>query len=166
MKNIYIITFLSFIVSACSNELLGMKISDVEKNQYENTPSSFESENKENYLKDLELSAKNGNIIAQNELAGLYAFGDGVPQSGDKFIYWSELAASEGDLLAQLNLGAAYFFGTNGVAQNIPEAQKWLELAASNNESIAKHYLQRIKKNDIPDSTLPEEIKLLMQSDK
>ena len=41
------------------------------------------------------------------------------------------------------------------------KAEKWLTLAASNNEEIAKSYLQKIKNNEIPD-----DIKLLMESDK
>ena len=166
MKYIYMSTCIFFIISGCSSDMSVKKISDAEKDTYQNTSQYFEPEDKKNYLKDLEVSAKNGNTSAQNELAGLYAFGDGVPQSGEKFIYWSELAALKGNSLAQLNLGTAYFLGTNGVTQNIPKAKKWLELAASNKESIAENYLQKIKNNDIPDANIPEDIKILMQSDK
>ncbi len=63
-------------------------------------------------------------------------------------------------------VGTAYFFGTNGVTQDLVKAEKWLTLAASNNEEIAKSYLQKIKNNEIPDASIPDDIKLLMESDK
>lgn len=172
MKFSYSIFLTLLLVSGCSNGTSTNKIPDSEKiessekNSYQKSKKYSEASDNENYLKSLEASAESGDVIAQNELAGLYAFGEGVPKSGEKFIYWSELAASKGYSLAQLNLGTAYFFGTNGVTQDLVKAEKWLTLAASNNEEIAKNYLQQIKNNQIPDASIPDDIKLLMENDK
>ncbi|MEW9150898.1 tetratricopeptide repeat protein [Acinetobacter indicus] len=172
MKYSYSIFFSLLMVSGCSNGTSTNILSDSEKitstqqDSYQKIQKYSEAGDKENYLKLLETSAESGDVIAQNELAGLYAFGEGVPKSGEKFIYWSELAASKGSSLAQINLGTAYFFGTNGVTQDLVKAEKWLTLAASNNEEIAKSYLQKIKNNEIPDASIPDDIKLLMESDK
>jgi TPR repeat protein len=172
MKYSYSIFFILLMVSGCSNgtstneHLESEKITATQQDSYQKAKKYSEEGDKENYLKFLEISAESGDVIAQNELAGLYAFGDGVPKNGEKFIYWSELAASKGYSLAQLNLGTAYFFGNNGVTQDLAKAEKWLTLAASNNEEIAKNYLQQIKNNEIPDPSIPDDIKILMQNDK
>lgn len=172
MKFSYSIFLTLLLVSGCSNGTSTNKIPDSEKiessekNSYPKSKKYSEASDNENYLKSLEASAESGDVIAQNELAGLYAFGEGVSKSGEKFIYWSELAASKGYSLAQLNLGTAYLFGTNGVTQDLVKAEKWLTLAAINNEEIAKNYLQQIKNNEIPDASIPDDIKLLMENDK
>lgn len=172
MKYPYSIFFILFIANGCSaatatsKPLELEKITTTEQDSYQKAKNYSEAGNKENYVKFLKISAESGNVIAQNELAGLYAFGDGVPKNGEKFIYWSELAASKGDTLAQLNLGVAYLYGTNGLTQDLAAAEKWLTLAASDNDEIAKNYLQKIKNNEIPDASIPDDIKKLMQNDK
>ncbi|MBJ8451807.1 sel1 repeat family protein [Acinetobacter bereziniae] len=172
MKYSYSIFFILLMVSGCSNAtstnepLDSEMITATQQDSYQKAKKYSEAGDKENYLKFLEISANSGDEIAQNELAGLYAFGDSIPKNGKKFIYWSELAASKGYTLAQLNLGTAYFFGNNGVTQDLAKAEKWLTLAASNNEEIAKNYLQQIKNNEIPDPSIPDDIKILMQNDK
>ncbi|WP_332604547.1 tetratricopeptide repeat protein [Acinetobacter sp. ESBL14] len=172
MKYSYSIFFILLIVSGCGKATSPNTLSDSEKivsmeqDSYPKVEKYSETSDKENYLKLLETSAESGDVIAQNELAGLYAFGEGVPKNGEKFIYWSELAASKGYSLAQLNLGTAYFLGTNGVTQDLVKAEKWLTLAASNNEEIAKNNLQKIKNKEVPDVSIPDDIKNFMENDK
>ena len=157
MKNL-ILVLISVLLLSCSKDLPKNQINtreDIankgELDDYGQAKKYLESNNIAEYLKYLEISAESGNKIAQNELAGLYAFGEYVPKDGSKFVYWSELAANQNYSLAQLNLGVAYFSGNNGVDQDIQKAEKWLKLAADNNEDIAKEYLKKIDNKEIPD---------------
>lgn len=156
MKNLLLV-LISVLLVSCSKDLPKNQINirdDIDNKRqiddYVQAKKYLENNNINEYLRYLEISAKSGSKIAQNELAGLYAFGEYVPQDGSKFIYWSELAANQNYSLAQLNLGVAYFSGNNGVAQDIEKAKKWLNLAADNNEDIAKEYLKKIYNNEIP----------------
>jgi TPR repeat protein len=162
--------FIIIFINGCSEEITRDKYNVLTKTHADDNDTYKLSKQyedigkKEKYVEYLEISAKNGNEIAQNELAGLYAFGEGVPKDGEKFIYWSELSANNGYSLAQLNLGTAYFLGVNGVKQDLEKAKKWLKLAASNNEDIAQQYLKEIEENKIPDASIPEKIKILMEN--
>lgn len=172
MRLVFSIFFIILVISGCTKETsrnqhnVITKVDTNDSDPYKLSKQYEEMGNKEKYLEYLHISAKKGNEIAQNELAGLYAFGEGVPQDGEKFIYWSEASANNGYSLAQLNLGTAYFFGTNGVKQDLEKAKKWLKLAASNNEDIAQQYLNQIEENKIPNASIPERIKVLMENNK
>ncbi|NHB59046.1 sel1 repeat family protein [Acinetobacter sp. 194] len=172
MRYLFSVFFIILIISGCNKETTRnqhnaiTKVDTNESNPYKLSKQYEDIGNIEKYVEYLEISAKDGNEIAQNELAGLYAFGEGVPQDGEKFIYWSEVSANNGYSLAQLNLGTAYFFGTNGVTQDLEKAKKWLKLAANNNEDIAQKYLKDIEENKIPDASIPDNIKILMENDK
>lgn len=164
MKKLYIYLIFLSLSAGCNSDTSNNKPKELDKNAFSEPSLQIINDDKAEYIQKLIISAKDGDVIAQNELAGLYAFGEGVQKNGQMFEYWSELAASNGSSLAQLNLGAAYYAGTNGVNQDIAKAKKWLTLAADNGEAIAKDYLNRLNIKEIPDASIPDEIKILIKN--
>jgi TPR repeat protein len=80
-------------------------------------------------LKEFEALAKQGHAGAQNNLAMMYARGDGVPQNFAQAVKWYRRAAEQGYAKAQFNLGWMYHSG-DGVPQNFAQAVKWYRRAA------------------------------------
>ena len=70
-------------------------------------------------------AAEKGYGEAQNNLAGLYEFGFGVPQDLAKAAHWYQLAAQSGEPHAQHSLGVMYAEG-RGVIHNTDKARLWL----------------------------------------
>lgn len=164
MKKLHVYLIGLLVLTGCNAGTSKNNLNESEKNEFSESNLKINNDDKAEYIQKLMISAEDGDVIAQNELAGLYAFGEGVQKNGQMFEYWSELAASNGSSLAQLNLGAAYYAGTNGVNQDISKAKKWLTLAADNGEDIAKDYLHKINNKEIPDASIPDEIKILMKN--
>ena len=87
-------------------------------------------------------AAEQGDADAQNNLAGMYARGNGVRPNGPEAMRWWTLAADQGHPVAQSNLGFMYGEGLglseggSGTvrrygAQDYVRAYMWLSLAAS-----------------------------------
>ncbi len=74
--------------------------------------------------------ADRGHTSAQFLLGGMYALGQGVPQSYAEAVAWYRKAADQGDPKAQSYLGIMYANG-QGVRQNLVQAHKWCSLAAA-----------------------------------
>lgn len=70
-------------------------------------------------------AAKKGYREAQNNLAGLYELGFGVPKDLAKAVQWYQLAAQSGEPHAQHSLGVMYAKG-RGVESNVDKARSWL----------------------------------------
>jgi TPR repeat protein len=77
----------------------------------------------------LKLSAAQGYALAQTNILGLTH--DKAEQ-----IRWDDSVAELEDTLAQYKLGVAYAAGDE-ITQNIPEALRWLKLAASQNIQVS-----------------------------
>lgn len=80
-----------------------------------------------NLLKPL---ARNGNAIAQFNIALMYDEGNGVPQSYANAFKWYLRAAESGLIQAQYTAGYCYRKG-RGIKLNVVRAHMWLNLAAS-----------------------------------
>lgn len=98
-----------------------------------------------------------GDPLAQNILADMYAFGNGVTQNDDEAIRWfrraawfarlSGIKANDGEdaaVPAELAVAAYYAAGT-GVRPNPEKRQKWLSYAASGGSKDAERMLKEIK---------------------
>lgn len=70
-------------------------------------------------------AAETGYGAAQNNLAGLYEFGLGVPRDLAKAVQWYQRAAQSGEPHAQHSLGVMYAKG-RGVEQDMEKARLWL----------------------------------------
>src|SRR5262252_251463 len=84
--------------------------------------------------------AEKGEAWAQLQLAELYDYGDGVPQSYAEAAKWYRKAAEQGDPEAQYNLFAMYYFG-QGVKRDVGQAVLWVRKAAEQNYSEAQRGL-------------------------
>ena len=80
--------------------------------------------------------ADGGDATAQAALAGLYRFGQGVPEDHVRAAAWYRRAAVQGEGGAQLNLGDMYADGL-GLGRDLVQAYLWLSLAAAQGRSWA-----------------------------
>lgn len=78
----------------------------------------------------LRQAAGKGVIEAQHNMGWIHHKGEGVPHDEVEAVRWYRLAAEQGYSRSQYNLGVLLAVGENGVGQNLPEAVKWLSLAA------------------------------------
>ncbi|KZD12853.1 SEL1-like repeat protein [Oceanibaculum pacificum] len=84
--------------------------------------------------------AKQGERMAQHDLAVLFAQGEGRPQDMEKAAYWFREAAVQGVANAQYNLGVLYETG-RGVQQDDVRALLWYHSAAEQGHAKAQHNL-------------------------
>lgn len=84
--------------------------------------------------------AKQGNRIAQTDLAFMYYGGEGVPQDYAEAVKWFRMAANQDFVLAQYGLGIMYDQG-KGVPQDSAEAVKWFRVAANQDFVFAQYIL-------------------------
>ena len=78
----------------------------------------------------MRVAAGKGITEAQHNMAWMYQSGEGVPKDMTEAVRWYRLAADAGYSRSQYNLGLLLAVGKDGVRQNVPEAVKWLSLAA------------------------------------
>lgn len=78
----------------------------------------------------MRLAAGKGITEAQHNMAWMYQTGEGVPKDLTEAVRWYRLAADAGYSRSQYNLGLLLAVGKDEVRQNVPEAVKWLSLAA------------------------------------
>jgi TPR repeat protein len=90
--------------------------------------------------KRLREGAEQGDAEAQHGLAGLYLFGNGVPQDYAEAAKWFRKAAEQGHVGAQFQLGTLYGNG-QGVARDAVEAAKWFRKAAEQGDADSQLYL-------------------------
>ena len=100
-------------------------------------------------LKWCELSAKEGNPLAQDELAQLYLSGKGTDEDIIKSLKWFALAAEQGVLRGQYVLCQALSSDSEdwlemGVVRDLRTAQKWCELAAKQGDAGAQLTLGKL----------------------
>ncbi|MCB1075667.1 MAG: sel1 repeat family protein [Simkania sp.] len=89
-------------------------------------------------FKDTEISALQGDKIAQYNMGVFYSLGEeGVSQNYDRALKWYLLAADQGVKEAQTNLGIAYREG-RGVPRDYEKAFEYFLLAANQRGKIAQ----------------------------
>src|SRR5208282_1704711 len=88
-------------------------------------------------------SAELGYGPAQIALAYYYETGTVLTISQSQAIDLDRKAAQQGDPLAAWLVGRYYFLG-NGVPRDLDAAQKWLKLAADQNNAYGAYYLGRL----------------------
>lgn len=94
-------------------------------------------------IDDLLAKAKEGDVIAQMQVAEKYAKGQGVAQSSKEAAEWYQKAAEQGNADAQLSLGSL-FIGGKGMPKNSVEAAKWYLLAAEQGRPAAQIQMARM----------------------
>ena len=92
------------------------------------------------YCEELVKLAKNGNVVAQYNLALCYDQGEGVAQSKTEAANWYRMAAEQGLAQAQYNLGVCYARGL-GVEQSFADAVVWYKKAAAQGDAKAQFNL-------------------------
>jgi len=73
--------------------------------------------------------AQRDHVGAQEYMAMLYSFGDGVRQSTERAIYWHKRAADNGSPSSQLAVGSRYLLG-QGVVQDTKTGAHYIALSA------------------------------------
>ena len=104
------------------------------------------------YLADLEAGARQGNPVAQTELATKFEYAEGVPKDLQRAQELFCRAAREGFAEAQFQLGWMYANG-RGVARDDGVAAALFKMAASSGHKYAARLLSYVPPN--PDAQLP-----------
>ncbi|MBK9673891.1 MAG: SEL1-like repeat protein [Betaproteobacteria bacterium] len=84
--------------------------------------------------------ARQGDALAEHELARRYAAGRGVPQSDHERMLWLVRAAEHGNVDAQYELGMALRHG-HGTVQDFVRSAHWLQRAAERGNALAQYEL-------------------------
>ena len=107
-------------------------------------------------FREWKLSAEQGDVDAQFNIAGMYQEGQGVPQDYAEAVKWYQKAAEQGAFRAQFNLGVFYANGL-GVPQNSVLAHMWFYLAASDRTGTVRE-LALENLGDITSIMTPEQL--------
>lgn len=90
------------------------------------------------------IAVEKGSALAQNNLAAMYAVGEGaLPRNEREAVRLYKLAADQGFASAQSNLGTMYSLG-QGVRRDDREAVRLFMLAAENEDSQAQNNLGKM----------------------
>ncbi len=84
--------------------------------------------------------AEQGDMVAQSNLAMMYAEGTGVTQDNAQAFKWYQKSAQQGYATAQFQIGLFYFVGKE-VKQDYNKALEWLKKAAEQKNTDAEYYL-------------------------
>ena len=87
-----------------------------------------------------EESAREGYILAMNNLANCYYNGEGTERDYHKAFYWYGQAAKKGNATAQCSVGECYYYG-NGVSRDLSEAVRWFQASADQGYANAQYHL-------------------------
>lgn len=96
-------------------------------------------------MKYYELSAEQGNALAQHSLGMLYETGSGVRKDCGKAKEYYEQSAGQGNANAQCSLGQLYL-GGKGVSQDFERARHYFELAVEQDHAWAQSKLGNLYK--------------------
>ncbi|MBX9635634.1 MAG: sel1 repeat family protein [Magnetospirillum sp.] len=103
---------------------------------------------------ETKIQAEKGNPVAQNNLAALYAMGEGVAKDFKLAAQWYGKAAEQGYAIAQHNLGGMFESG-QGVEKDPATAAVWYALAAEQGDGWAQvslatlHAAGKLVQNDL-----------------
>ncbi|MEP6958562.1 MAG: tetratricopeptide repeat protein [Nitrospirota bacterium] len=121
-----------FLVVACAT--------GTEAGPYEDAFSALQREDYALAARLIRPLAEQGDTNAQNNLARMFANGQGVPLDYRKAVQWYRKAAIQGNAEAQEALGVMYVQG-RGVQQDAQEAVKWYSRAARRGNAEAQFSL-------------------------
>lgn len=82
----------------------------------------------------LQMTAANGNALAQADLGMMYGAGTGMPRDYSKSLSWLTKSAAQGNALGEVMLGAFY---ENEVKPDYPRALAWYDKSAKQGLRIA-----------------------------
>ncbi|MDC7287990.1 Hsp70 family protein [Blautia schinkii] len=108
-------------------------------------------------------AADQGHVIAQSNLAAMYAEGQGVSKNYEQAFAWCKRAAEQGLPMAQYNLARMYILG-RGVEQNHVEAKNWLKKAAAQGDKDAARALEELTASEVKSNSIvtgAEKVRLL-----
>lgn len=88
-------------------------------------------------------AAHQGDVLAQNEIAYMYAAGKGTPRNQALAFDWYKQAATHGLASAQYNLGLMYLHGI-GTAKDKTLAMVWIKKSAANGFHPARTKLAQV----------------------
>lgn len=109
----------------------------IEQSQNKKPQASKSSEPADNAKKrTLEVTAKQGDAVAQYELGVIYS----IEENYDEAVRLFRLAADQGNLLALHRLGTSYYWG-HGVPQDYKEASRLFRVAANQGVASAQYML-------------------------
>ncbi|MBC7952858.1 MAG: sel1 repeat family protein [Rhodospirillaceae bacterium] len=103
---------------------------------------------------EMKVQAEKGNPVAQNNLAALYATGEGIGKDFKLAAEWYGKAAEQGYAIAQHNLGGMFETG-QGVEKDPATAAVWYALAAEQGDGWAQvslaslHAAGKLVQNDL-----------------
>lgn len=112
--------------------------SDAQEPIIETRPTPFIMN--EDHLASIRRRAEAGDVVAQTDLAGIYATHFSHPQDYAEAERWWRIAAEQGNVRGQLGLGLLYEQG-NGVEQDYDEAARWFRKAAMQDDPSAMQML-------------------------
>jgi len=95
-------------------------------------------------------AAEQGDVVAQNNIAKLYADGNGVAKNEAEAAKWYRRAAEQGYVYSEYTFAAILWNG-NGVSKDYVQAYKWMNLALAQGSEIAKQYLPIIESEMTPE---------------
>jgi S1-C subfamily serine protease len=95
-------------------------------------------------IKWFRLSAEQGNVFAQLQLASFYLLGNRVPKDYAEAFKWTYKAADQGNVDAQYGVGLFYLIGS-GVSKDNIEAYKWFNLSSARGNQLAKTRLEELE---------------------
>lgn len=94
-------------------------------------------------MKELQTSAKSGDVQAEYWLGHMYEQGLGTKRDAAQAATWWTKAAKDGSVDAERALGVLYLQG-EGVFQDFAKAHTWLEAAANDGDAIAQRELGKL----------------------
>jgi len=103
----------------------------------EEEPVSETQQDPEDYLSQEIAKAEQGDMVAQSNLAFMYAKGINTDRDDEEAARWYHMAAEQGHLNSQFNLGVIYAKG-RGVEQDYSQAFKWYLKAAEQGDLNAQ----------------------------
>jgi len=116
MKNILVITFLTFLASSSF------------AGYFEEAEDALKMKDYSTALRKYKYAAEQGNAMANIKIGNIYDAGLGVSQDFPEAIRYYKLAARQGHVLGYIFVGAMYENG-QGVAKDLAEAERWKNLA-------------------------------------
>ena len=100
-------------------------------------------------LKWLRLSAAQGNPGGQLNLGVAYNNGNGIKQNYQEAMKWYRLSAEQGTSMAQSYLGDMYANG-QGVPQDYTQAMMWYLIAKANDSTLPDQNLRQLESQTTP----------------
>lgn len=103
----------------------GCALADSSTDMYNQGVALFKNNEYSKAVHYFDLSATQGNKLAQGMLCSIYNYGTGVEKNYRTAAYWCEKSAKQGDAMAQYDLGNMYIKG-EGVSKDYNRAIYWL----------------------------------------